>query len=193
MFLKRRRTMFDLMFPRGTEALEEQRRQIGKTSRKCSDRHFRIGDKVRVRDYVQERNPWREGIIVGQRGQVRQVTWFVRVREITWKRHTNQLRRIGAELGNDEAAAQDVEMASLPDEETAICSEHKPASSITGQREVKETPYSRSGIGVTTQNVSSSDDAPFKSSAETSKPTQYLRNWGEVLWCRLADEIRWRT
>ncbi|KFD48319.1 hypothetical protein M513_10811, partial [Trichuris suis] len=112
----------------------------------------RIGDKVRVRDYVQERNPWREGIIVGQRGQVRQVTWFVRVREITWKRHTNQLRRIGAELGNDEAAAQDVEMASLPDEETVICSEHKPASSITGQREVKETPYSRSGIGVTTQN-----------------------------------------
>ncbi|CDW61071.1 hypothetical protein TTRE_0000949401, partial [Trichuris trichiura] len=128
MFLKGRiRTMFDLMFPRGIEA-----RQIKETSRKCGDRHFKIGDKVRVRDYMQERNPWREGIIVGQRGQV---MWFIRVKEMTWKRHTYQLRRVSAELENGEAAAQDVELASLPDEETAICSEQRPASSIRGQRE----------------------------------------------------------
>ncbi|KFD68019.1 hypothetical protein M514_19896 [Trichuris suis] len=89
----------------------------GKTSKECDDRHFKIGGKVRVSDYTGERNPWREGIIVGQREQV---TWFVRIREMTWKRSTSQLRRIGGEPGNGEAA-QDLEMASLPDEETAIC------------------------------------------------------------------------
>ncbi|KHJ43336.1 hypothetical protein D918_06571 [Trichuris suis] len=71
MFLKRRiLTVFDFMFPRGTEALVKQRRQVERTSRNCVDRRFQIGDKVRVGDYMHDRNTWCEGIIAGERGQV---------------------------------------------------------------------------------------------------------------------------
>ncbi|KRY08552.1 Uncharacterized protein T12_11188 [Trichinella patagoniensis] len=71
MFLKRRiRTVLDLMFPRGIDNLEEQMRKMENTSGNRADRQFKIGETVMVTDYTCDRKLWREGVIVGQQGQV---------------------------------------------------------------------------------------------------------------------------
>ncbi|KRY76826.1 hypothetical protein T4A_10620 [Trichinella pseudospiralis] len=73
MFLKRRiRTVFDLMFPRGIENLEDQKRKMENTSGNRADCQFKIGETVMVRDYTRDRKLWWEGVIVGKQGQV---TW----------------------------------------------------------------------------------------------------------------------
>ncbi|KRX69785.1 Uncharacterized protein T06_4692 [Trichinella sp. T6] len=80
MFLKRRiRTVLDLMFPRGIDNLEEQMRKMENTLGNRADRQFKIGETVMVHDYTRDRKLWREGVIVGQQGQV---TRFVQVRKI---------------------------------------------------------------------------------------------------------------
>ncbi|KRZ19764.1 Uncharacterized protein T4B_5148, partial [Trichinella pseudospiralis] len=71
MFLKRRiSTVFDLMFPRGIENLKEQKRKMENTSGNRADRQFKIGKTVMVSDYTRDQKLWREGVIVGQQGQV---------------------------------------------------------------------------------------------------------------------------
>ncbi|KRZ96975.1 Uncharacterized protein T08_6290 [Trichinella sp. T8] len=113
MFLKRRiRTVLDLMFPRGIDNLEEQMRKMENTSGNRADRQFKIGETVMVHDYTRDRKLWREEVIVGQQGQV---TWFVQVGRMRWKRHTNQMRHknTGFADGQEE---KDNEMGSLLDE-----------------------------------------------------------------------------
>ncbi|KRZ10689.1 Uncharacterized protein T11_7653 [Trichinella zimbabwensis] len=113
MFLKRRiRTVFDLMFPRGIENLEEQKRKMENTSGNRADRQFKIGETVMVRDYTRDRKLWREGVIVGQRGQV---TWFVQVGRMTWKRHTNQMRHKNTRIADGQEEKEN-EVGSLLDE-----------------------------------------------------------------------------
>ncbi|KRZ81929.1 Uncharacterized protein T08_655, partial [Trichinella sp. T8] len=73
----------------GIENLEEQKRKMENTSGNRADRQFKIGETVMVRDYTRDRKLWREEVIVGQQGQV---TWFVQVGRMRWKRHTNQMR-----------------------------------------------------------------------------------------------------
>ncbi|KRZ39209.1 Uncharacterized protein T4C_12685 [Trichinella pseudospiralis] len=71
MFLKRRiSTVFDLMFPRGSENLKEQKRKMENTSGNRADRQFKISKTVMVSDYTRDQKLWREGVIVGQQGQV---------------------------------------------------------------------------------------------------------------------------
>ncbi|KRY82265.1 hypothetical protein T4D_13825 [Trichinella pseudospiralis] len=71
MFSKRRiSTVFDLMFPRGIENLKEQKGKMENTSGNRADRQFKIGKTVMVRDYTRDQKLWREGVIVGQQGQV---------------------------------------------------------------------------------------------------------------------------
>ncbi|CDW60875.1 hypothetical protein TTRE_0000927901 [Trichuris trichiura] len=69
MFLKKqKRTMLDLMFPRDTEALEGQRRQIETTTKKRDET-----SKSAIRSEFAttfKKIPLREEIIVGQRGQM---------------------------------------------------------------------------------------------------------------------------
>ncbi|KRX13994.1 Uncharacterized protein T07_4146 [Trichinella nelsoni] len=113
MFLKRRiRTVFDLMFPRGIENLEEQKRKMENTSGNRADRQFKISETVMVRDYTRDRKLWLEGVIVRQQGQV---AWFVQVGRMRWKRHTNQMRHRNTGIA-DGQKEKDNEVGSLLDE-----------------------------------------------------------------------------
>ncbi|OUC43788.1 putative zinc knuckle [Trichinella nativa] len=55
---------------RGIDNLEEQMRKMENTSGNRADRQFKIGETVMVHDYTRDRKLWREGVIVGQQGQI---------------------------------------------------------------------------------------------------------------------------
>ncbi|KRX13729.1 hypothetical protein T07_7666 [Trichinella nelsoni] len=96
------------MFPRGIENLEEQKRKMENTQETVQI----IGETVMVHDYTRDRKLWREGLIVLQQGQV---TRFVQVGRIRWKRHTNQMRHKNTGIA-DGQEEKDNEMGSLLDE-----------------------------------------------------------------------------
>ncbi|KRY80604.1 hypothetical protein T4D_2646 [Trichinella pseudospiralis] len=134
MFLKRRiRTVFDLMFPRGIENLKEQKRKMENTSGNRADRQFKIGETVMVRDYTHNRKLWREGVIVGQQGQV---TWFVQVGRMKWKRHTNQMRHKNTRI-TDRQEEKHNEMGSLLDK--ALPAGNSPERNAAAHENLQDT------------------------------------------------------
>ncbi|KRY90767.1 Uncharacterized protein T4D_9069 [Trichinella pseudospiralis] len=137
MFLKKRiRTVFDLMFPRGIENLEDQKRKMENTSGNRADRQFKIGETVMVRDYTRDRKLWREGVIVGKQGQV---TWFVQFGSMRWKRHTNQMRQKNTRITDGQEEKHN-ELATVLTVETGD-KERKPGGSVTiKQDEVLQKP-----------------------------------------------------
>ncbi|KRX64928.1 hypothetical protein T09_1453 [Trichinella sp. T9] len=76
---------------------------------------------------------WREGVIVGQQGQV---TWFVQVGRMRWKRHTNQMRHrnIGIADGLEEKGN---EMGSLLEE--ALPAENSPGRNAAVDENLQDT------------------------------------------------------
>ncbi|KRY26536.1 Uncharacterized protein T01_4021, partial [Trichinella spiralis] len=163
MFLKRRiRTVFDLMFPRGIENLEEQKRKMENTSRNRADRQFKIGEKVMVRDYTRDRKLWREGVIVGQQGQV---TWFVQVGSMRWKRHTNQMRHRNTGIA-DGVEEKDNEMGSLLDE--ALPAGKSPERNAAADENVQDTE---------TPNIfQQQTSTPHKGSVDSPKATVHAES-----------------
>ncbi|KRX51535.1 Uncharacterized protein T09_14668, partial [Trichinella sp. T9] len=115
------------------ENLEEQKRKMENTSRNRADRQFKIGETVMVRDYTRDRKLWREGVIVGQQGQV---TWFVQVGSMRWKRHTNQMRHRNTGIA-DGVEEKDNEMGSLLDE--ALPAGKSPERNAAADENVQDT------------------------------------------------------
>ncbi|VDK21125.1 unnamed protein product [Anisakis simplex] len=61
-----------------------------------------------VRDYISQKCPWRKGKIIGRRGNV---IWLVKVGKLTWRRHTNQIRRRNIELNHGDSLNNDGSIA----------------------------------------------------------------------------------
>ncbi|OUC48352.1 putative reverse transcriptase [Trichinella nativa] len=118
---------------RGIENLEEQKRKMENTSGNRADRQFKISETVMVRDYTRDRKLWREGVIVGQQGQV---TRFVQVGRIRWKRHTNQMRHKNTGIA-DGQEEKDNEMGSLLDE--ALPAGNSPERNAAADENVQDT------------------------------------------------------
>ncbi|KRY26142.1 Uncharacterized protein T01_4257, partial [Trichinella spiralis] len=163
MFLKRRiRTVFDLMFPRRIENLEEQKRKMENSSGNREDRQFKISDTVMVHDYTRDRKLWREGVIVGQQGQV---TWFVQVGRMRWKRHTNQMRHRNTGIA-DGLEEKDNEMGSLLDE--ALPAGNSPERNAAADENVQDTE--------TTNVFQDQTCTPHKGSVDSPKATVHAES-----------------
>ncbi|KRX20872.1 hypothetical protein T07_12461 [Trichinella nelsoni] len=86
-----------------------------------------------VRDYTRDRKLWREGLIVLQQGQV---TRFVQVGRIRWKRHTNQMRHKNTGIA-DGQEEKDNEMGSLLDE--TLPAGNSPEENAAADENVQDT------------------------------------------------------
>ncbi|XP_003370819.1 putative integrase core domain protein [Trichinella spiralis] len=117
----------------GIENLEEQKRKMENTSGNRADHQFKIGETVMVRDYTRDRKLWREGVIVGQQGQV---TWFVQVGRMRWKRHMNQMRHKNTGIA-DGLEEKDNEMGSLLEE--ALPAGNSPERNTAADENVQDT------------------------------------------------------
>ncbi|XP_003369036.1 conserved hypothetical protein [Trichinella spiralis] len=145
------------MFPRGIENLEEQKTKMENSSGNREDRQFKICETVMVRDYTRDRKLWREGVIVGQQGQVR---WFVQVGRMRWKRHTNQMRHKNTGIA-DVQEEKDNEVGSLLDE--ALSAGNSPERNAAADENVQDTE---------TPNIFQDQTCtPHKESVDSSKAT----------------------
>ncbi|XP_053395713.1 uncharacterized protein K02A2.6-like [Mercenaria mercenaria] len=85
LFLGRRvRTRLDIMRPDLSNKIQKKT-----TPKESQIRTFQEGDSVWIRDYRQSTEKWVDGIIVHQLGPV---TYKVKVGDLIWKRHVDQIR-----------------------------------------------------------------------------------------------------
>ncbi|KRX42163.1 hypothetical protein T05_13587 [Trichinella murrelli] len=135
------------MFPKGIENLKEQKRKMENTSGNRADRQFKIGETV-----------MREGVIVGQQGQV---TRFVQVGRMRWKRHTNQMRHKNTGIADGQEEKNN-EMGSLLDE--ALPAGNSPERNAAADENVQDTE---------TLNIfQDQTSTPTKGSVDSPKATQ---------------------
>ena len=86
LFLGRRvRTRFDIMRPNLGNAIQKK-----STPERSTVRLFQEGDKVWVKDYRKSTENWVDAIVVNQLGPV---TYQVKVDDLIWKRHVDQIRK----------------------------------------------------------------------------------------------------
>ncbi|XP_003370336.1 conserved hypothetical protein [Trichinella spiralis] len=115
-----------------------------------------------VRDYTRDRKLWREGVIVGQQGQV---TWFVQVGRMRWKRHTNQMRHRNTGIA-DGLEEKDNEMGSLLDE--ALPAGNSPGRNAAADENVQDTE--------TTNVFQDQTCTPHKGSVDSPKATVHAES-----------------
>nr|CAH8823232.1 unnamed protein product [Trichobilharzia regenti] len=105
MFGRRLRTTLDTIIP-----IPSRRSKCGRNSEfwfnrrhGTKQRSFMVGQSVLVRDYIRRDRPWVSGVIVGRKGQV---IYKVKVGDLIWVRHANQIRNrlVGKQLNDSKSA-----------------------------------------------------------------------------------------